>query len=99
MYNQTRVCLMWRYNKLLAPLLIAIGFAVVALTFSSLDELSAPAHFVLILGISYAAYVVWDMILLKDVSTIQMIVDDRNLAYAIHQLIPALLAIAAACAL
>lgn len=90
---------MWRYNKLLAPLAIVLGALAVALTFTSLDELSAFAHFALSLGLSYAAWVTWDMVLLKDVSTIDEIVRKGNVAYALFELIPALLALAAACAL
>lgn len=90
---------MWQYSKFLAPVGILIGCVAVALTFTSFDELSAPSHFALYLGLVYCAYVVWDMLLLKDVSTVEQIVKEKNLAYAVFSIIPALLAIAAACAL
>lgn len=90
---------MWRYNKILAPLSLVLGGILIALTFTSIEELSAPAHFFFCFALCFCAYVVWDFVLLKDVSTVEQIVDEQNLAYAIHQLIPALLALAAASAL
>lgn len=78
---------------------IIIGIIAVAVAITQAIELSAPAMFILILGMGLGAFVIWDNVLFRDVDTIKEIVRDHNVALAIFYLIPALLILSASLAL
>lgn len=81
--------------KLVLALACVAGVAASIVALNVMIELSAPAMFMLTLSMAFGAYVVWDMVLLKDVDTIHEIVHKENVAYAVFMLIPALLVLAA----
>jgi len=97
-YDHNQVQQMQR-SKIISLIVLAVGVLCFVLTITNSDELSAPAQFLLSLGISYAFFVLFDMIVLKDVNTIEQIVEKHNIAYAIVLTIPAILALAAAASL
>lgn len=86
-------------SKIVSLVLLAIGVLCAVMTFTSWDEMSSAAQYLLALGMSYGFFVVFDFIVLKHVDTIDQIVNKQNIAYAIVLTIPALLALAAACSL
>lgn len=86
-------------SKIISLAILAFAVLSFVLTITSGDEWSAPVQFILTLGMSYGFFVLFDMIILKDVNTIEEIVNKGNVAYAIVLTIPALLALAAAISL
>jgi len=74
-------------------MIVGIIASIIALDF--LPEVSALSMFVMTLAMAFGAYTVWDMLLLKHVSTHEQIVEKGNIAYAIYMCIPALLILAA----
>ena len=86
-------------SKITSLIILAFGLISFVLTVTSGDEWSAPVQFIMTLGMSYGFFVLFDMIVLKDVNTVEEIVNKGNVAYAIVLTIPALLALAAAISL
>ena len=74
-------------------MVIGIVASVVALDF--FPAVSSLSMFMTTLAMAFGAYTVWDMVLMKHVSTHDEIVNKRNVAYAIYMCIPALLILAA----
>lgn len=74
---------------------MAIGIVASIIALEFVPSLSTLSMFAITLAMAYGAFTVWDMILLKHVSTYTEIVEKRNVAYAIYMLIPALLILAA----
>jgi hypothetical protein len=80
-----------------ATLWIAMALGVIAsvIALDFFPEVSALSMFMMTLAMAFGAYTVWDMLLLKHVSTHEQIVEKGNIAYAIYMCIPALLILAA----
>lgn len=78
---------------------LSLGAVLLAAFTSSQEELLGPVHFLFVLGICFAFHVIWDLVFLKDADTYEQIVEEGNIAYAIHLLIPSLLCLAAAASL
>lgn len=85
----------WK-TVLIVGLLIGLLMVLVAIT--NAIEFSGPAMFVFYLGLTYGAHVVWDQVIFKNISTVNEIVEKRNVAYAIAWSLPALFSLAAASA-
>jgi len=81
--------------KTVLALACVAGIVASVVALNVMIELSAPAMFLLTLSMGFGAYVVWDIVLMKDVDTLEEIVERKNVAYAVFQLIPALLVLAA----
>lgn len=78
---------------------LSLGALLLSLFTASTEELLGPIHFLFILSVCFAFHVVWDLIFLKEADTYAQIVQEKNIAYAIHLLIPSLLCLAAAASL
>ena len=78
---------------------LSLGSLLLYLFTSSSEELLGPIHFLFILAVCFAFHVVWDLVFLKEADTYQQIIMEKNIAYAIHLLIPSLLCLAAAASL
>ena len=78
---------------------LSLGSLLLYLFTSSSEELLGPIHFLFILAVWFAFHVVWDLVFLKGADTYQQIMMEKNIAYAIHLLIPSLLCLAAAASL
>lgn len=80
---------------------IAVILAIVAggVTLTTLVNFTAPGLFIFTIGMGFGAFVVWDQVLMKDVKTINQIVEEKNVAYAIFMLVPALIVLAGALAM
>ena len=78
---------------------LSLGSLLLYLFTSSSEELLGPIHFLFILAVCFALHVVWDLVFLKEADTYQQIIMEKNIAYAIHLLIPSLLCLAAAASL
>lgn len=78
---------------LLIALLIGIVSSIVCIVF--VPELTTISMLLMKLSIGLAFYLVWDFALLKQVSTYNEIVNNKNVAYAILMAIPALLYVGA----
>ncbi len=80
---------------------IAVVLAIVAggVTLTTLVEFTAPGLFIFTIGMGFGAFVVWDQVLMKGVSTMEEIVEKGNIAYALFMLIPALIVLAGALAM
>lgn len=78
---------------------LSLGSLLLYLFTSSTEELLGPIHFLFILAVCFAFHVVWDLVFLKEADTYQQIIMEKNIAYAIHLLIPSLLCLAAAASL
>lgn len=88
-----------KLTKTVLVLALVVGIVATGVAVTQAVELSAPAMFILFLGLGFGVFVVWDRVLFRDVDTVAEIVERQNLALAVFYLVPALLVLGASLAL
>lgn len=73
---------------------LSVGILATLYTLNNHVDLSGPAVAILFFGLGIVAIQIWDKLVMRDIDTLTELEND-NRAYAIHQLIPALLWLAA----
>lgn len=77
--------------------MLIVGIIASTAALNSFIEATGPALFVLYLSLGLMGHWLWDRFVLKEIDT-SFEIENGNVAYALYNLVPALLAIAAAIA-